>query len=460
MTAFRQQLHDWQAKVLEVKKSMNQSDSRVSDRHADLEAAEQRIETMRQELARRTEELHEEQRIANEKRNEMERHLADMREWYRHKLRDLAAGRTIDDSDMPDWEKAETRTADTILPMPSPPSTLRLPPSEADPADQQLGDLLRSRGLVDDAMLQSLWAEARRQRKSLRQTLLASGVVTVYQLALIEAGNLDGLVMGRFRVIDRLRAGQRETVYRVYDPSRPRVDAILRVLGDGDSRDGIHSAEFLNRFAAATHANHVNLANTLEVLEIAGRPAALQEAVSGLPSSDWPPLAATPGVWLRLLVDAAKGLAQAHSVGLVHGRLAPESFVLTADGTLKVVGLGEPGWLNGASAAIFDPLPASDLRALGRVAFAWSQIGAKRRVSKGKPFPAELAAVIRRLEAGAESPMGDIVALERPFADTAELVKELDALAVSHPCPPDAWTKLLRIVSEEDAEDEPLRQTA
>jgi hypothetical protein len=383
-----------------------------------------------------------------------------MREWYRHKLRDLAAGRPIDDSDMPAWETAEGRTTGQILPMPSPPSALRLPPSEVDPADQQLGDRLRSRGLVDDAMLQSLWAEARRQRKSLRQTLLASGVVTVFQLALIEAGNLDGLVMGRFRVIDRLRAGQRETLYRVYDPSRPSVDAVLRVLGDGDSRDGIHSAEFLNRFAAAIHANHANLVNTLEVLEISGRPAVLQEAVSGLPSSDWPPLAATPGVWLQLLTEATRGLAHAHSVGLVHGRLAAESFVLTADGTLKVVGLGEPGWLTGASATIFDPLPAADLRALGRVAFAWSQIGAKRRVGKGKPFPAELAALIRRLEAGAESPMGDIVALERPFADAAELLRELEALAAQHPCPDEVWAKLLRTIGEGDPVEEPLRQTA
>ena len=31
--------------------------------------------------------------------------------------------------------------------------------------------------------------------------LLASGAITLYQLALIEAGNVDGLMLGRFRVI-------------------------------------------------------------------------------------------------------------------------------------------------------------------------------------------------------------------------------------------------------------------
>ena len=54
-------------------------------------------------------------------------------------------------------------------------------------------------------------------------TLLAGGYLTLYQMALIEAGNLDGLVLGPVRLVDRLRSGPREPVYRVFDP-RPRGD--------------------------------------------------------------------------------------------------------------------------------------------------------------------------------------------------------------------------------------------
>ena len=192
-------------------------------------------------------------------------------------------------------------------------------------------------------------------------------------------------MLDRFRVIDRVRATARETVYRVYDPERPAQSLLLRLLGDEDSNDGVRRDEFHQRFQTATAVQHPNLANVLEVLEIQGRPGVLTESAAGLPSNDWPPLAATPGVWLQLVSEAARGLAAAHHAGLVHGRLSADSFVLAGDGTLKITGLGEPGWLAGPNATLFEPLPAADLRALGRAAYAWSQIGAGAAPARARP---------------------------------------------------------------------------
>src|SRR5438128_8604021 len=180
-----------------------------------------------------------------------------------------------------------------------------------DPPDQKLGDLLQSLGLVDADTLTALLVEARRQRRSLRQLLLAGGYLTLYQMALIEAGNLDALVLGPLRVIDRLRATPTETVYRVFDPRRNQ-EALLRHLGEDEMQDAVRPDEFRQRFAAAAAVAHPHLAATLEMLDIAGRPAALQEWLTGLPSSDWPPLAGAPGVWFRLVNQAFLGLHTAH----------------------------------------------------------------------------------------------------------------------------------------------------
>ena len=65
-----------------------------------------------------------------------------------------------------------------------------------DAGDRQLSDLLRSLELIDADTLRALLLEARRQRRSLRQLLLAGNYLTLYQMALIEASNLDGLVLG------------------------------------------------------------------------------------------------------------------------------------------------------------------------------------------------------------------------------------------------------------------------
>lgn len=455
VSGFRQQLLDWQAKVAELKQAMAQTETRLEQRRAEVDAAVRQVDATTQELARKEAELRHEQEVVAEKRSEMERHLADMRDWYRKKLRELAAGRPVDESDMPVLSGRAGEPGATTRP-----GSATAPPGEdeVDPGDRHLGELLQSRGLVDADTLQALWAEARRQRRTLRQVLLASGSVTLYQLALIEAGNLDALVLGRLRVIDRVRATPRETVYRVFDPAR-RAVGLLRHLAETEMHDAVRPDEFRQRFAAAAAAPHPYLANTIEVLEINGRPAALQELVVGLTSPDWPAGAAVPGVWVKLLAAAARGLSHAHRAGLVHGRLAADAVVLTADGAVKILGFGEPPWLAGPGPA-FDPPPAADLRALGQVAFGWSQLAGKKRGARAKPFPPPLAAVIRRLEAGSEPPMADVVSFDRPYADAAELVRDLDRLASDFPAPADTWDKLVAAIAEALQGSADLRQSA
>src|SRR5262249_22118415 len=248
--------------------------------------------------------------------------------------------------------------------------------------------------------------EARRQRRSLRHILLASGSVTLYQMALIEAGNVDGLVLGPVRVVDRLRVTPQETAYRVFDPRRAQGGGgyfILRHLTEMEAEDAVHPDEFRQRFAATAAVVHPNLAATCEVLEVAGRPAVLQEWLPSMPSSDWPSLASVPGVWFRLMHQAALGLQCAHQAGLVHGHLHPGLVGLTPEGIVKLAGFGEPPWLIAPPAA-YDPDAdaAADVRALGRIGASWMNAGPRRKASRAKPMPEGLQALLNRL--GSDQP--------------------------------------------------------
>src|SRR5439155_20728905 len=144
-----------------------------------------------------------------------DRHLDDMREWYRRKLRELSMVRS------PAVALGHDRR-----------EILALTP-EVEPADRRLGELLLSLSLVDTDTLAALLAEAGRQHRSLRQALLAGGYLTLYQMALIETGNLDGLVLGPLRVVDRLRVTPCEAAYRVFDPPRNH-EAVLRYLAEAE----------------------------------------------------------------------------------------------------------------------------------------------------------------------------------------------------------------------------------
>jgi hypothetical protein len=432
VATFRQQLIDWQGQVAQLKRSLAHDETRLERRQAEVDEQARQVDATSARLAQQAQQLEQQQRVVQERRGEMERHLADMREWYRHKLRELAAS-----SEQP--EVAVPRDILTLA-------------ATADAGDRQLGDLLRSLGLVEAEPLEALLAEARRQRRSLRQVLLASGHVTLYQLALIEAGNLDGLVLGPVRVVDRLRMTPHETVYRVFDPRRGQ-EAILRHLAEAEMDDAIHPDEFRQRFRAMAAVQHPHLTATLEVLEISGRPAVLQEWLVGLPSSDWPPLAAVPGVWFRVLNQAALGVHTAHEAGLVHGRLQPSSILLTLDGTVKLSGFGEPPWLDlplAPAAEASQPVAgdaAADLLALGDIAASWIT----RAARKAKPLPEPLQSVLRRLQASGDPDR---------YPTAAALLEELDRVGADVPPNTAAWERLLRQVREQLDTDGTLKRSA
>jgi chromosome segregation ATPase len=450
VAAFRQQLIEWQGHVGEMKQALRQGEWRLDRQQAEVDERAERIASDAARLAERAEELQQQERQVAERRGEVDRHLTDMREWYRRKLRELSG---VDAAEKEADTPPETPSYIDENQAPTVPTTgqsILSITGDVDAGDRQLGDLLRTLGLVDAETLSALLLEARRQRKSLRQLLLAGNYLTLYQMALIEAGSLDGLILGPVRVIDRLQATPHEAVYRVFDPRAER-EAVLRHLAEAEMQDAVRPDEFRQRFAAAAAVKHENVAATYEVLEIASRPAALQEWVSGLASAEWPALAAAPGVWFRLLSQAALALQATHAAGLVHGHLHSGSFLMTGVGVLKLCGLGEPVWLTAPSeGAAGEPGPAGDLLALGQVAADWAGTAAGRKGAKAKPLPGALQGVLVSLTA--DDPA------RRPESATALLV-DLERAAADVPGNAAAWERFVRQVREQST-DPALRRSA
>ena len=216
---FRQQIISWQGQVTELRRSLSHDESRLELRQAEVSQAARAVDDTTVRLAEQAEHLHDQERAVAVQRGEMDRHLVDMRDWYRRKLRELVTGPT------------------GSAPGPGERDILALT-GDVDPGDRRLGDLLTSNGLVDPETLSALLVEARRQRRSLRQVLLSSGNVTLYQMALIEAGNIDALALRPVRVIDRVRVTPREAVYRVFDPRPERGLRDPWHLSEDDSSSG------------------------------------------------------------------------------------------------------------------------------------------------------------------------------------------------------------------------------
>jgi hypothetical protein len=177
----------------------------------------------------------------------------------------------------------------------------------------------------------------------------------------------------------------------------------------------------------------------------------LQEWLTGLRASDWPPLAGVPGVWFRLLTQAALGLHAIHEAGLVHGHLQAGHLLLTGEGVLKLCGVGEPSWL-AAAAENYEESPAADLQTLGRIAAGWcGPASGKRKGSNTRALPEALQAVLHRLGA-------DEAADAYPSA--AALLEALDSTGAEVPPNAEAWDRLLRHVRENAVAEAALRESA
>ncbi len=467
VSSFRQQLIEWQSRFSTMKQALHQGETRLDRREKEVQATAE-------QLAERAEKIQQQEHEVTEKRTEVDRHLGDMQSWFRKKFREIAETRW---SKHRSQEPAVRDQEPGILQLPSragdsnrqsaignPQSEgVILPlPNDLEPADRKLGELLRTLNIVDHETLHAMWDEARRQRRTLRQVLLSGGYLTLYQLALIESGNLSGLMLGRFRVIDRLLSTPREALYRVFDPQLKSDESatqetgtcLLRHLGEAEMLDAVRPDEYRQRFSAIRDLAHPNVAATLEVLDINSRPAVVQEWLQGLSGSDWPAAVSVPGVWHRLMMQAALGLQAAHSVGLTHGRLTANSFLLTRSGVVKLVGVGEPPWLHPGTGDR-EATAEDDLRSLGKVALGW-MLGGRRKGVKLKPFPQGLVDVLRSL--GVTPEEGGVPLAVYP--STAALLEDLDRAASEVPSDNGFWDKLLSYVAENAGDGVVLRQSA
>jgi len=167
--------------------------------------------------------------------------------------------------------------------------------------------------------------------------------------------------LGRYQVISEAGAGALGVVMRAYDPRLRREVALKRVrTRHGDDRDVEAEARLLREARALASLAHPNVAAVYDVEEMDGAVLVAMEFVEGETLEAW--IAARPRTWrevVRVMTPAARGLAAAHDVGLVHRDFKPGNVIVGADGRVRVVDFG----LARAADPAAGSAPPSDLEA-------------------------------------------------------------------------------------------------
>lgn len=149
--------------------------------------------------------------------------------------------------------------------------------------------------------------------------------------------------IGRYTIVDRLGQGGMGLVYRAWDPDLRRTIALKTISVSPDVPMRNETIErFLREARAAASLSHPNIVTVYDIGQEGGRPFIAMEFIEGESLAQMIERRAelTLTEKLRIAGQMCRGLAHAHSYGVVHRDVKPANLLIAADGTLKVADFG------------------------------------------------------------------------------------------------------------------------
>jgi CheY-like chemotaxis protein len=216
-----------------------------------------------------------------------------------------------------------------------------------------LGQRILNLGLVSETQLlqaQEEAGEGNNDLQDLLRVLERKGFLTPWQRDKVLKGDTDGFFLGGYRLLYKIASGSFGRVFRADDPRSGRVVAI-KVLRRRWSEDPRHIEQFLHEGKVGLTLKHPNI---VEVLAISQDAASQQyyivmEFVEGGNLREILAIRKKLSVpeALRILEDAASGLAYAFSRGLTHRDIKLTNLLISSTGEAKLVDFGLAQLLSG-----------------------------------------------------------------------------------------------------------------
>jgi tetratricopeptide (TPR) repeat protein len=157
---------------------------------------------------------------------------------------------------------------------------------------------------------------------------------------LLEARLERGRSVGRYMLLDRLGVGGMGVVFSAYDPELDRKVAV-KLLRTGTARTQESQARMLREAQAMARLQHPNVLAVYDTGSFGDEVFIAMELVEGSTLTQW--LAAERRSWrevLKVFLGAGRGLAAAHTAGLVHRDFKPDNVLMSRDGRVRVTDFG------------------------------------------------------------------------------------------------------------------------
>lgn len=155
--------------------------------------------------------------------------------------------------------------------------------------------------------------------------------------------------VAHYNLLERIGSGPLGELYRARDTKVGRTVA-LRVVAHAIATDPAKFARLMADARAAMGVSHPNVATLFDAGEEIEHPYLAHEFATGhLLSEEIGGAAMNPRRGLDLILQVADGLADAHASGVSHGDLRPDTIVVTAKGSAKILECGLAAWTRGGA---------------------------------------------------------------------------------------------------------------
>ena len=207
----------------------------------------------------------------------------------------------------------------------------------------------RQSGLVEagrlDAVLLEIPGSETHSAAALAEALVRRQVLTEWQAEKLLQGRHKGFLLGRYKLLSLLGAGEMSSVYLAEHTMMERRCAI-KVLPAAKVKDTSYLGRFHREARAVASLNHTNIVRAYDVdLQSEGGTDVHYLVMEYVEGKNLEKLQREQGTLdvvaaVDIIRQAAEGLHHAHLAGLVHRDVKPENLLIDSQGTVKLLDLG------------------------------------------------------------------------------------------------------------------------
>ncbi|MCE9607262.1 MAG: protein kinase [Planctomycetia bacterium] len=210
----------------------------------------------------------------------------------------------------------------------------------------QFGKAIIASGLLTTDEVKSIWSgiaseERPKDGESFAKLLITRGKLTALQAREIIAGRGSKLMLGDYTILSEIGAGGMGKVYKAQHRRMKRIVA-LKVMSNAAMKDEAAVRRFQREVEAAARLEHPNIVTAYDSGDAGDVKYLVMQFVDGGDLSDLVktkgPLSVEKAV--EYVSQTARGLAYAHSRGVIHRDIKPANLLLNKDGNVKVLDMG------------------------------------------------------------------------------------------------------------------------